>query len=621
MDDNMIRSKLIPAPNVKKQDQTGETEITVYVGSQAWDFSKAELPRNADEIALSESLGESKYFPPVIISDEILSEIEKRQIAPKNTQFLKLHRANHGQPLKADRLTALCLNLAENNPFLHSVTLLNEAGELEEELTAYIKELRTNKEKQDLAKLAIDSGKSEEQKQAEYLSLFEKLSPKERLIEFLEWGKYAFAFNQSQGNAIYTFTGIKWERLSKEMISRLINSFFVAKGYLKYGQNQIDNIIKCIASSDEYVPLMNEPNPEFLAFRNGILHKRTGEFKPHSKENYLLSFIDTNYRKEQQATPNFDKWLNFVSEEKAERRDRILAALYMILTNRYEWQLFLEIIGEGRSGKSTFTAIAELLAGAENTASISLKNLENPVTRCNIINKTLVISPDQKRYIGEGEELKNITGGDLIQFNPKYETPFQERVKCTFVITGNEPMIFTENNGGIDRRRVIFKFDRQVPKEQRDHYLIEKIKAELNGVINLLLEKFKDPYHALKLIEDQMESDEAMKVKEETDHLLDFLNAFHTKEENLARGLYLGRPKTMYQDAFKEYLQSAYDLYCRINDITKPISKNRFRDSIEKAIKKKRMHPTLKISLIDGKNRTNIYFNNVHTIEDEWRNS
>ncbi len=41
----------------------------------------------------------------------------------------------------------------------------------------------------------------------------------------------------------------------------------------------------------------------------------------------------------------------------------ILAALFMVLANRYDWQLFLEVTGPGGSGKSIMAEIATLLAG------------------------------------------------------------------------------------------------------------------------------------------------------------------------------------------------------------------------------------------------------------------
>ncbi len=47
-----------------------------------------------------------------------------------------------------------------------------------------------------------------------------------------------------------------------------------------------------------------------------------------------------------------------------DKQERILAALFMVLANRYDWQLFLEVTGPGGSGKSVMAAIARLLAGA-----------------------------------------------------------------------------------------------------------------------------------------------------------------------------------------------------------------------------------------------------------------
>ena len=51
------------------------------------------------------------------------------------------------------------------------------------------------------------------------------------------------------------------------------------------------------------------------------------------------------------------------------KRTLLLAALYVILTNRNDWQLFFEVTGDGGSGKSVFANIATLLAGEQNTES------------------------------------------------------------------------------------------------------------------------------------------------------------------------------------------------------------------------------------------------------------
>ncbi len=49
--------------------------------------------------------------------------------------------------------------------------------------------------------------------------------------------------------------------------------------------------------------------------------------------------------------PAFWRWLDRAAGGRAEKRDVILA-LFMVLANRYDWQLFLEVTGPGGSGKS-----------------------------------------------------------------------------------------------------------------------------------------------------------------------------------------------------------------------------------------------------------------------------
>ena len=68
-----------------------------------------------------------------------------------------------------------------------------------------------------------------------------------------------------------------------------------------------------------------------------------------------------------------------------DKQERILAALFMVLANRYDWQLFLEVTGPGGSGKSVMAAIARLLAGADNTTSATIDNLESARERASVV--------------------------------------------------------------------------------------------------------------------------------------------------------------------------------------------------------------------------------------------
>lgn len=72
----------------------------------------------------------------------------------------------------------------------------------------------------------------------------------------------------------------------------------------------------------------------------------------------------------------------------------------MILAGRHDWQLFLEITGQGGSGKSVFSRIAELLTGRHNVASGSTRSLDEARGRYQFVGKRLIVLPDQPKYVG-----------------------------------------------------------------------------------------------------------------------------------------------------------------------------------------------------------------------------
>lgn len=83
----------------------------------------------------------------------------------------------------------------------------------------------------------------------------------------------------------------------------------------------------------------------------------------------------------------------------------------MVMANRYDWQLFLEITGAGGSGKSVLAEICTMLAGKANTVSASMKALEEPRERALIVGYSLIIMPDMSRYAGDGQGLKPSQAG------------------------------------------------------------------------------------------------------------------------------------------------------------------------------------------------------------------
>jgi len=194
-----------------------------------------------------------------------------------------------------------------------------------------------------------------------------------------------------------------------------------------------------------------------VGFRNGVFETREGIFRPHDPDDWLLMASDVTFTTAVQNetlaehAPVFQQWLNGCAGHHLRKADRILAALYMVMANRYDWQLFLEVTGAGGSGKSVMDEICTMLAGKGNTVSASMAALENPRERAPIVGYSLIVMPDMTRYAGDGAGIKAITGGDKVAIDPKYKAPYSTRIPAVILAVNNNAMLFRDRSGGISR--------------------------------------------------------------------------------------------------------------------------------------------------------------------------
>lgn len=150
------------------------------------------------------------------------------------------------------------------------------------------------------------------------------------------------------------------------------------------------------------IPQQDAPARRLIGFRNGVLDTSTGVFSPHSKTHWLRTLCDVDFTPPVEGetlethAPNFWRWLDRAAGSRADKRDVILAALFMVLANRYDWQLFLEVTGPGGSGKSILAEIATMLAGEDNATSATIETLESPRERAALIGFSLIRLPDQR---------------------------------------------------------------------------------------------------------------------------------------------------------------------------------------------------------------------------------
>jgi len=239
---------------------------------------------------------------------------------------------------------------------------------------------------------------------------------------------------------------------------------------------------------------------KYLLFTNGVLDVDTRELLPFKRELYLTQQIPYAYNPAATCEP-IVKWLKHTQFDNWQRTQVLRAWLRATLLSTYEIQKFIEIVGPGKSGKSTYANLAVALVGKKNVYSTDFENLEkNRFEAASYMGKKLLLFQDADRWGGSVSRLKAITGNDWIRAERKYQNenyePFQ--FKGLVIVTANEAIQSTDYTSGLARRRLTVPFDRPFTGGQAEQRELIKFNTKgepqgefaplLPGLVNWLLD-------------------------------------------------------------------------------------------------------------------------------------
>ncbi|EMG9219896.1 toprim domain-containing protein [Enterobacter hormaechei] len=386
------------------------------------------------------------------------------------------------------------------------------------------------------------------------------------------------------GEEICRYENGAWQVIPVQTLRREIAALFqkVRAPFSAAGIGSVLDTLKLM------VPQTGEPARRLIGFRNGVFDTVTGTFGPHRRENWLRTVNSVDYTDPrpgenlEEYAPSFWQWLTRAAGRNHDKQERILAALFMVLANRYDWQMFLEVTGPGGSGKSVMASIATLLAGKDNTTSATIDTLESSRERASVVGFSLIILPDQEKWSGDGAGIKAITGGDAVAIDPKYRDAYSTHIPAVILAVNNNPMRFSDRSGGVSRRRVILTFPEVIPAKERDPQLLDKISTELSVIVRYLMQRFVSPDEARELLQAQQSSGEALEIKRQADPLVDFCG--YLMPLSTPNGLFIGNANIRPINP-KRYLYHAYLSFMESRGHQHPLSLTAFGQAVPQTLK------------------------------------
>jgi len=239
--------------------------------------------------------------------------------------------------------------------------------------------------------------------------------------------------------------------------------------------------------------------PEKIVVENGVVDLITGEFTPQHRYDTpgTQTWIDVEYDPE--AVP--DRFNDFLFDVLHPDDVSIMWELIgYCLYRGYPFQKAALFLGEGANGKSTLiNALVDFL-GEDNVSTVELQDFaDDRFATSDLEGKLANVAADlSDEELERTGTFKELTGGDRIRAQRKYEPSFEFKNQATLIFSANDPPTAEDNTYAYERRWLYFEFphtfgdgeDAKDAVPQRD--LLDQFREEQPGILNVAIESFGD---------------------------------------------------------------------------------------------------------------------------------
>jgi P4 family phage/plasmid primase-like protien len=235
-------------------------------------------------------------------------------------------------------------------------------------------------------------------------------------------------------------------------------------------------------------PTLLDSDPMLLNVANGTLDLRTGVLQSHARGDMITKLVPVDY----DPSAPCPLWLRFL--DRVFDRDPDLIAFMArfvgyTLTGRVDEQVMGILYGTGANGKSVFLeTIRTLLADyahvteASTFVATDANRVRNDVAALSGARFVSASEADKGARLSEAL-VKSVTGKERIKARFLYKESFEFMPAFKLFLAVNHRPVITGGDEGIWRRIMLVPFSVTIPAHERDFQLVEKLTAELPGIL------------------------------------------------------------------------------------------------------------------------------------------
>lgn len=289
------------------------------------------------------------------------------------------------------------------------------------------------------------------------------------------------------------WTRKEWEKVEDGDFRSLLKVTIDAKCLDYKGSSYIRDVLSLLTDDLRMSRWQMWDRAKYINFSNLVLDNVSGKTLEHSSDMGFTSHLpypykplvgDTSNAVEalQENCPHIYQWMSHAMKGDRKKMLKLLAVVNGLLRFRFhDLQMFVHLVGSPGTGKGTFSRLLMKVVGRENWKGCKLGGLNDGSKMASIIDKQLVVFPDE-RVSSSVDSILSLTGGDPISYREVYKPAADAFFYGLLLICSNNP-IFVGDTTGLDRRLCLVSFDNPVPTEARDSAIEEKMDGEIAQLI------------------------------------------------------------------------------------------------------------------------------------------
>jgi len=231
--------------------------------------------------------------------------------------------------------------------------------------------------------------------------------------------------------------------------------------------------------------------------QNGTVNLRTGALQPHDRRDLMTKIADIPYIMDAQC-PMWLKFLDRIFDGNQAVITYVQRLMGYGLTGLTTEQILPFFYGTGANGKSTLVAIwLAMLGGYGMQAAPDLlmakNNAQHPTELADLfrVRTSFTVEVNEGQLIAEALT-KQLTGGDKMRARKCYQDSFEFESTSKIVLVANHKPRIRGTDHAMWRRIKMVPFAVTIPAEERDKDLVDKLRAELPGILAWTVQGCKD---------------------------------------------------------------------------------------------------------------------------------